>query len=485
MVNKKWVLLTLANMCDSMYKINLFIFIKSGSDNMNITIVGCGKVGAALAAKLIDEGHNITVIDVNSERIQRITDELDVLGIVGNGSSNAILSEAATDKSDVFIAVTGSDELNLLCCLFAKKAGKCHAIARVRNPIYGTEIDFIRKQLGFSAIINPELATAREISRVLRVPAAMNVDAFADGRVYLVKFNYKDVEVLKDVPLKDFSDKLGCNVLICAVERGEEVIIPNGEFILHDGDVVTFVSTREKVIDFFKKLELPTKQVKNTLIVGGGTIGYYLAKDLIEHNIKVSIVEQNVNRCDELADLLPEATILHGDGTDKKLLLSEGLPNSEAFVPLTNLDEENVLLSLFAKKYSSGKIVTKINRLEFDDILENLDMGSVIYPKYLTCDFILQYIRALQNESGNNIKTLYHILHDSVEAIEFTVNEESDVTDIPLYKLKLKKNLLIGCITRGDKVIIPRGNDEIKVGDSVIVVTLQKGLNDIHDIAIR
>lgn len=452
---------------------------------MNITIVGCGKVGAALATKLIDEGHNITVIDINSERIQHITDELDVLGIVGNGSSNAILSEAATDKSDVFIAVTGSDELNLLCCLFAKKAGKCHAIARVRNPIYGTEIDFIRKQLGFSAIINPELATAREISRILRVPAAANVDTFADGRVYLVKFQLNNVQKIESMALKDIPSKLGCDVLICAVEREEGIVIPTGDFKFKNGDVVTFVSTREKVLEFFKKLDLPTKQVKNTLIVGGGTIGYYLAKDLIEHNIKVSIVEQDVKRCDELAELLPEATILHGDGTDKKLLLSEGLPSSEAFVPLTNLDEENVLLSLFAKEYSAGKIVTKINRLEFDDILENLDMGSVIYPKYLTCDFILQYIRALQNESGNNIKTLYHILHDSVEAIEFTVHEESDITDIPLYKLKLKKNLLICCITRGEKIIVPRGNDEIKVGDSVIVVTLQKGLNDIRDIAVR
>lgn len=452
---------------------------------MNITIVGCGKVGSALATKLIDEGHNITVIDINSDRIQHITDELDVLGVVGNGSSNAVLSETAAENADVFIAVTGSDELNLLCCLFAKKAGKCHAIARVRNPIYGTEIDFIRRQLGFSAIINPELATAREISRILRVPAAANVDTFADGRVYLVKFQLNDVEKIEAMPLKDIPGKLGCDVLICAVEREEEVVIPKGDFELKNGDIVTLVATREKVLEFFKKLDLPTKQVKNTLIVGGGTIGYYLAKDLIEHNIKVSIVEQDIKRCEELAELLPEATVLHGDGTDRKLLLSEGLPTAEAFVPLTNLDEENVLLSLFAKKYSAGKIVTKINRLEFDDILENLDMGSVIYPKYLTCDFILQYIRALQNESGNNIKTLYHILHDSVEAIEFTVHEESDVTDIPLYKLKLKKNLLICCITRGDKIIIPRGNDEIKVGDSVIVVTLQKGLNDIRDIAVR
>lgn len=452
---------------------------------MNITIVGCGKVGSAIAIKLIEENHNITVIDTNPEKISHITEELDVLGIVGNGSSSEVLSEASVENTDVFIAVTGSDELNLLCCLFAKHLGKCHAIARVRNHIYGKEIDFIRKQLGFSAIINPEFAAAREISRILRLPAAVNVDTFADGRVYLVKFPLKDSHKFDSVPLKDIPNKFGCDVLVCAVERDDKVVIPNGDFELKAGDVVSVVAQKEKVLEFIKKLDLPVKQVKNAMIVGGGTIGYYLAENLISHNIDVRIIEQNQERCEILAELLPEASIIHGDGTDRKLLIAEGLEATEGFVPLTNLDEENVLLTLFAKKYSNAKLVTKINRLDFDDVLETLEMGSIVYPKYLTCDFVIQYVRALSNRQGNYIKNLYHILDNRVEALEFTVKEESAITNIPLSELKLKKNLLIGCISRDNVSIIPRGNNMIKVGDTVVVIAEGYGLSDICDILER
>lgn len=449
---------------------------------MKIILVGCGKVGAALASKLSDEGHNITVIDTNAEKIQRITEKLDVMGILGSGSSINTLNEAGIENTDVFIAVTSSDELNLLCCMFAKKVGHCHAVARVRNPDYSRELEFIKQQLGISTIINPELASAREISRLLRFPAASKIDTFAQGKVRLIKFQLMDIQRLDRVPLKEIPERIGCDVLVCAVERGHDVVIPDGDFTLKSGDVVTVLATSDRAAKFFEKLHLPTRPVHSALIVGGGTIGYYLAKELIASNIRVRIVEQDEARCNKLAEDLPEATILHGDGTDRQLLMAEGLPISEAVVALTNIDEENILISLFAKSHSDAKLVTKINRLEFDDILENLDIGSVIYPKYITCDFILQYIRALQNESGSNVKTLYRILDDRVEALEFTVHGPSAVTAAPLSQLKLKPNQLICCISRGEKIIIPRGGDYIQVGDSVIVVTLEHGLHDIRDI---
>ena len=449
---------------------------------MEIILVGCGKVGMALARQLSEEGHSVTVVDTKRERIERVTEEFDVMGIVGNGSSINVLTEAGMQDADLLIAVTGSDELNLLCCMFAKKAGHCHAIARVRNPAYSHELDFIKQQLGISTIINPELAAATEISRLLRFPAASNIDTFADGRVRLIKFELQPYHGLDGAFLKDIPGRVGCDILVCAVERGTEVIIPGGDFMLQNGDLVSFLATHENAVDFFVKLKMPTHPVRSALIVGGGTIGYYLAKDLTAKGIRVRIVERDEERCDTLAELLPDATILHGDGTDRQLLLAEGLPIAESFVSLTNMDEENILLALFAKKHSHAKLITKVNRLEFDDILDGLDLGSVVYPKYITCDFIIQYVRALQNRAGNNLKTLYRILDDRVEALEFTVSEQSEITGVPLQQLPLKGNMLLCCITRGDQVIIPRGGDCIQVGDSVIVVTLERGLHDLRDI---
>ena len=451
---------------------------------MNIIIVGCGKVGAALARQLSDEGHNITVIDSNAERVERVTQDLDVMGIVGNGTSVSVFNEVGIQNADVFIAVTGSDELNLLCCMFAQKAAHCYAIARVRNPDYSHELDFIKQQMGISTIINPELATAREISRLIRFPGATKIDTFANGRVRLIKFELTDAQGLNGLPLKDIPSALGCDVLICAVERGQDVIIPGGDFTLQSGDLVSFIATQEKAANFFRKLKMPIRPARSALLVGGGTIGYYLAQDLLAHGVHVRIVEKDADRCKLLSEMLPEATILNGDGTDRQFLLSEGLPIAESFVSLTNMDEENVLLTLFAKKHSHAKLVTKVNRLEFDDILDGLDIGSVVYPKYLTCDFILQNVRALHNRAGSNIKTLYRMLDDRVEALEFTVHEESAATRAPLAALRLKPNQLICCITRGEEIIIPRGSDQIRIGDTVIVVTLQHGLHDVRDIVL-
>ncbi len=452
---------------------------------MNIILVGCGKVGSALTRRLTEEGHNVTVVDTSADKVAYISEKLDVLGVEGNGASITTLNEAGMKDADVLIAVTGSDELNLLCCMFAKKAGNCRCIARVRNPMYSRELEFIKAQLGISTIINPELAAAKEISRLLRFPAAEDIDTFAEGRVRLIRFELKPEQGLDGMALRDIPHKLGCDILICAVEREDEVCIPDGNFVLKSGDVISFVSAQGKGTEFFAKLHLPTHPVHNALLVGGGPIAYYLAKDLLRHSIEVRIIEHDAARCDWLAAELPGATILHGDGADRQFLQAEGLAQAEAMVALTDMDEENVMLAMYAKKHCPGKLVTKVNWLDFDGVLDTLDLGSVVTPKYIVCDFVIQYVRALQNSVGGNLKTLYRMLDDRVEALEFEIRENSAVTGTPLKDLKLKPGYLLCCITRGDKVIIPRGGDHIQVGDTVIVVTLEHGLQKLRDILAK
>ena len=449
---------------------------------MNIIIVGCGKVGSNLTELLINEDHNITVIDTREKKVAHLPENFDVMGYVGNGASIDTLTEANIQETDILIAVTGSDETNLLMCLMAKKAARCHTIARVRNPMYNREIDFIKAQMGISMIINPELAAANEIFQLLRFPSAYKIDAFSSGKVQLFKILIQNGQVLDGLEVKDLSSVCNCDVLVCTVERGDNVTIPGGNFRLKEGDLITVIASQDNMIAFFRKLNLSVRQARNTLIIGGGTIGYYLAKRLLDAHIKVRIIENDPDRCEQLAEDLPEASIINGDGSDKQLLIEEGLSRAESFVTLTNVDEENILLSMFAQRHSKAKTVTKINRLAFDEIVESLNIGSVVYPKYITADYILQYVRALQNSVGNRIARLYHIMNNRVEAIEFSISESSPVTDVPLMNLNLKDNQLICCINRNGKIIIPRGQDTIRIGDSVIIVTLEKGLQDVRDI---
>ena len=467
------------------YKRGIFKFcnvIIEWRSTMKIIIIGCGKVGITLAEQLSEENHDLVLIDTSAQKVQEIPEDIDAIRLYGNGASVNTQMEAGVDKADILIAVTGSDELNLLCCLIAQKTGNCQTIARVRNPIYSKEIGFIKERLGVSMIINPEYAAAMEISRLLRFPSAIKIDTFAKGRVELLKFRVRPEFHLNDVPIRDIRRKFSADILICGVERQEKISIPDGDFILKDNDVLSIIASPKNAADFFKKIGLKTNQVKNALIVGGGKLAHYLANLLLDMKIRVRIVEKDKARCDELNELLPEAEIICGDGTDKNLLLEEGLPHTEAFVTLTNMDEENILLSLYAKEHSNVKLVTKVNRIAFDNIIERLDLGSVIYPKYITMDYILQYVRALQNSIGSNVENLYHILDNRAEALEFAVHEKSPVTDVPLSQLHLKDNLLIGCINRRGKIHIARGNDCIQIGDTVIVVTIQKGLRDIRDI---
>lgn len=452
---------------------------------MEIIIVGCGKVGTTLAEQLSKENHNITMIDLSPERIAGISEEIDAIKVVGNGASITTQMEYGIETADMFIAVTGEDELNLLCCLIARKAGHCYTIARVRNPIYNNEINFIKEQLGISMIINPELAAATEIARILRFPQAIKIDPFAKGKVELLKFKCSDTCKLCGLSVADTHNQLKCDVLISAVERGNDIFIPDGKFVIQAGDKISILATPSNSQEFFKKIGIVTTPIKNSMIVGGGTIAYYLAKQLEASNIRVKIVERDKNRCSDLIERLDKSMIICGNGANRKILMEEGLEEADSFVTLTNVDEENVLLALYAKDHSKAKLVTKVNRIDFDEMIGRMDIGSVVFPKYITADYILQYVRAIQNSIGNNVETLYHILDNRAEALEFIIREESEVTGTQLKDLKLKTNLLIGCINRGGQIMIPRGQDSLEKGDSVIVVSTQKGLHDIKDILAK
>lgn len=451
---------------------------------MQIIIVGCGNVGSTLAEQLSKEGHNITVIDTKSDVVQNVSNNFDIMGIVGNGAGYSIQKEAGIEDADLMIAVTGSDELNLLCCLIAKKAGDCHTIARVRNPVYSREISFIKEELGLSMVINPEEAAAREMARVLKFPSAIKIDTFAKGRVELVKYRVEEDSPLCEQALKDISAKLRSDVLVCTVERGEEVFIPGGNFVLKAKDEISVVGSVKSSVQFFKKLGVTTTRAKDAFIVGGGETAYYLAKQLLSIGIGVKIVEKDLKRCEELSELFPQAMIIHGDGTDRDLLLEEGLPQAEAFVALTNFDEENIMLSLFVKSIAKAKLITKVHRIAYDEIINELDLGSVIYPKYITAETIIKYVRAKQNSIGSNIETLYRMNNDRVEALEFHVKEDSPVLGIPLQELRLKPNLLICCINHKGNIITPGGQSVISAGDTVVIVTTLTGLHDIKDILL-
>ena len=449
---------------------------------MQIIIVGCGNVGATLTEQLSKEGHNITVIDVDGRIVEAVANQYDVMGVVGNGASFSVQNEAGIEEADLMIAVTTSDELNMLSCLIARKAGGCSTIARVRNPIYNKEISFIKEELGLSMVINPEYAAACEIARLLKFPSAIKVDTFAKGRVELLKCKINEGSVLHGRPLTYLSAGLHCEVLICTVQRGDEVFIPDGNFVLQEKDVISVVASSRKANDFFKKIGMATNRIRTCMIIGGGETTYYLAKQLLSMGIGIKIIEQSKERCNELSELLPQAMVICGDGTERNLLQEEGLPKVHSFVSWTSMDEENIMLSLYAKSISNAKTITKVHRIDYDKIIDSLDLGSVLYPKNITADYILQYVRAMQNSIGSNVETLYQLIEGKVEALEFRVNEQSRLVGVPLKELQLKDNLLIACINRKGVVITPGGQDSIQMGDTVVVVTTNQGFNDLKDI---
>lgn len=453
---------------------------------MNTIIVGCGKVGQKLAEKLSqEEDQNITVVDLRSGVMQDIINRYDIMGVVGSGTNINTLYEAGIEVADILIAVTGSDELNLLTCLIAKKAGNVKTIARVRKPEYSRELHLFKEDLGLAMIINPEQTAANEIARLLRFPSAIQIDSFAKGRVEILKFRISAESALCNLRLADISLRLNCDVLVCGVERGDSAFIPGGDFVLMEGDFVSLIASAQNGSFFFKKIGIKTNRVKDTMIVGGGDTAYYLASRLLQTGIKVKIIEQNRARCEELCELLPKAMIINGDGTDKQLLLEEGIERAESVVALTNIDEENILLSLFAKSRTKGKLITKINKIEFGEVINNLNLDTIIYPKNITAEYIVRFVRARKNSIGSKIENMHLILDGKAEALEFGIRENSPVTGVSIEQLRIRKNVLIACINRGGQIIIPRGRDVIATGDTVIVVTTNKGLKDISDILER
>ena len=451
---------------------------------MKIIIAGCGKVGYALARQLNEEGHDLTLIDNSADRLQPALSNLDLQGVVGNASSFLTLLEADIEHTDLLIAVTGQDEINLISCLLAKKASKCRTIARVRNPEYFREINYLKECMDISMIINPEFAAANEIAQLIQVPDAMDIDSFANGKVDLMQVVITEDSPLHNMKVQDFSRKFNHEILICILVHNHQVSIPNGNSILMAGDTISIILPREKINSFYRLSKLATiREIRDVMIAGGGMTPYYLAQSLLRSGIEVKLIERNSDRCDFLSEALPKATIIHSDATDHDMLLEEGIEKTDAFVALTNGDEANIFLSLYANKMNTYcKKITKVNRLELDEIISDLPIGSIVSPKNITTEYILQYVRSQNNSYGSNVEALYRLMDNQVEALEFLVKEDCEVTDIPFINLNLKKNLLICCIVRKGRIITPSGRDFIQKGDKVIVVTTHKGLQDISDI---
>lgn len=450
---------------------------------MNIIVVGCGNVGKKIVEILcLEDEHNITVVDTRSVAVNTLCNHHDVMGVIGSGISVDTLTDAGVKNADILIALTASDEINLLTCLIARKLGKCQTIARVRNPEYGKEISLFKEDLGLAMVINPELAAAAVIARILRFPTAISIDTFAKSRVEILKFRIPEVSTLDNLKVSDIVNRLKCNVLVCGVERGNEAIIPHGDFVLKSGDYISVLSPLNIEKRFFKKADIKCEKINDTIIVGGGEIAVYLAKLLIETGISTKIIERDEKRCEELCELLPKATIINADGTDNKQLLAEGIEYASSFVSLTNIDEENILLSMFAKTVTDGKLITKINRIAYDDVITGLDLGTTICPKNITAENIVQFVRAKNNSRGSNVETMHRILSGKAEALEFRINQNSAIANKPIQSLHINENAIIACINRNGRVIIPRGNDVMMPDDTVIVVTTKMGLKDIRDI---
>lgn len=447
---------------------------------MKIVIIGAGKIGTTLAQRLAMEDHQVTLVDIRPEALEEVS-TLDVMTVEGNGISKETLLEAGVDKADLAIAVLSTDEENLLACLIAKKLGVGNTIARVRNPEYSSGIRLIQDELGLSMALNPELASASEMARLMRTPSAIKIDVFAGGKIELHKALLPADSPLDGCKLMDLG-KIQHGVLICIVERGDEVFIPSGTFVLRGGDRISFVAKPRMAAKFFQKIGIAADPVKKVLLLGGGKISYYLARQMLDYGADVKIIESNYDTCEYLSEALPEANIVCGDGTNERLLSQENIEKMDAIASLTGIDEENVLMSLYARSVSKAKIVTKVNRTTFAGIIDSLDLGSVFHPRDIAADHILRYVRALQNSMGSNVETLYKLVGGKAEALEFRATAKSSVCSTPLMELKLQKGLLIGAINRGGKVLTPSGKDTIEPGDTVVVVTTVTGLNDLDDI---
>lgn len=449
---------------------------------MNIIIVGQGKLGRTLTKQLVAEGHNLVVIDLRRDRVTSVVDAYDVMGICGNGAMYEVLEEAGAAKAKLIIAATNSDELNILTCMIANHMGTENTIARVRNPDYANQNQFMREELGINMIVNPEYETANEISRIIRFPSAANLDSFARGKVEIARLRIHSDNILCDMPLHNLRKKVKAKVIVCAVQRDNEVYIPGGNFVLKSDDIISITGNRTELSTFMKQTGVFKHKLKNIMIIGGGRIAYYLSKLLSTTSRNIKLVEQNESRAYHLSEILPEITVIHGDGTDQEILDEQRLENQDALVALTGIDEENIIVSMYAESKGVNKVITKVNRHSYS-ILNDIGLETVVSPQIVASNLVTRYVRALHNSAGNaQIQTLYKIVGGKVEAAEFIVPENAKYTGIAFKDLNLLPDLLIGCIIRKGKVIFPGGDDVMKTGDSVIVVTANKIVEDLNDI---
>lgn len=451
---------------------------------MKIVIVGAGKVGSTLTALLSKEGHDLTLIDTVPRLVEDMVNSYDVNGYCGNGASYPVQSEAGVEKCDVFIAVTGSDELNIMSCIFAEKIGAKHSVARVRNPEYSGQFGFLRDELGIDLIVNPDFESATEISRIIEIPAATKVETFAKGRVDLAEITVEEGSPLDGLALYDLKKTVRAPMLICAVNRDGEVIIPTGNFVIKAGDKVHFTTSRTSISKVFKELGMQKKKIKNVLVIGGSRTSYYLTRHLSQVGIKVCLVESDPERAAELETAFSDVTVLCADGTDTEFLDEYRLENVDATVALTDIDEENMIFSMYAAEKKVNKTVCKVTRSALLHMLPAVTKNcSVIYPQEIISSIILRFIRALKNsESQAAVQTLYRLIDGKAEAAEFIVTAASAFDGASLRDLRLKPNVLIACVSRRGSVIIPDGNTTLLAGDRVVVITAGEGLGELDEI---
>lgn len=452
---------------------------------MKIVIIGDGKVGYKLAKQLSVENYNVVMIDSNEKKMRFAVDRLDIACVTGDGASAEVQKQADVPHADLVIACTSADECNMLSCLIARRLGAKHTIARVRNPVYFGQIGLLKEDLHLSMAVNPELIVADEISRLLLFPDASKIETFVKGRVELIEFPIPENNRVIGMSLAEMYNKLQIKVLVCAVEHCGEVLIPDGDYVIRKGDRLHIAASHREVELFFKILGKHREKIRKVIICGGGRVAYYLSVQLCSLGMQVKIIEKNEARCEELCELLPKAVIINGDATDHDLLIEEGIEDADAFVSLTGMDEENIITSLFAKSQGIDKIIAKVNEDRRARMVEDFGIDSIVSAKTATADAILSYVRARKNSQGStNVETMYQLVDEQVEALEFIIKSETRYTGIPLKNLSLKPNNLIACIARKRQIIIPGGDDCMEVGDSVIVVTMEKRLEDIEDILV-
>lgn len=452
---------------------------------MKIIVCGCGKIGSAIIEKLSEEGHDVIAIDKDSSVVTEITNIHDAMGVVGNCADCETLSDAGVEEAELFIAVTGSDEMNMLSCFLAKRMGAAETIARIRTPEYNDDsLDFMKHELGLSMAINPELLAARELFDVLKLPSAAKVEAFARRAFEVVEIKLREESPLDGYALHELAEKFKSRVLVCMVQRGDEFYIPDGSFVLKSCDKIGIVASHSEITGFLTRTGLMQKSARRIMILGGSRTAFYLAKMLEGSGSTVKIIERDASVAEDFSISLSDATIIKGDGTEQELLLEEGLRSMDAFAALTGLDEQNILISIYAQTQKVPTVISKVNRPELSSLAEKLGVNSVISPKNVIADVLVQYARALENSKGSNVETMYNLMDGAAEALEFSVNSSSAVTEVPLKELKLKPSIIIAGIIRSRKTIVPGGNDMILPGDRVIVIAAGQKLHDLKDIAL-